>query len=327
MVYFLRALPKIVVKGIAFRLPLERTRHVGVVFDIQRFCLHDGPGLRTTVFLKGCPLACRWCSNPESQRFEPELFFNAARCMRCGGCVEACPRSAILRRADGSIAIDRDRCLVCGACEAVCPMGALVRKGREMTAAEVLREVERDRSFYETSGGGATVSGGEPFGQPDFLHELLAEFKAAGISTAVETSLYAEWRDIAPRLPLLDNLLVDVKHPDSARHEEWTGVGLGQIRRNLEYLLAGHDRVLVRIPVIPGCNTDPASLEGFAELFGDLGVRRVELLPYHVLGEGKYRMLDRGYPGESIQTAEADGAAERLAEFLCGRGVEAEIGG
>ncbi|MCL2001484.1 MAG: glycyl-radical enzyme activating protein, partial [Planctomycetes bacterium] len=144
---------------------------MGVVYDIQRFCLHDGPGLRTTVFLKGCPLSCRWCSNPESQRFAPEMFFNASRCMRCGACAAACQNSAIQRMEDGGMELNRGACIACGACEAVCPMGALVGKGREMTAEEVLREVEKDRSFFETSGGGATVSGGEPFAQPVFLRE------------------------------------------------------------------------------------------------------------------------------------------------------------
>ena len=296
---------------------------MGVIFDIQRFCLHDGPGLRTTVFLKGCPLSCRWCSNPESQRFEPELFHNASRCLHCGACLSVCPNGAI--REDAGIR--RDKCDVCGCCEAVCPMAARVGKGRDMTAAEVVAEVEKDRAFYASSGGGATVSGGEPFGQPDFLFEVLSALKAVGVTTAVESTVHAEWRDIERCLPVIDHFLLDVKHTDSVVHEEWTGVGLGTILRNVRAVLHRHRDVLPRIPVIPGFNTDPDAAEGFADFFAEAGVKRVELLPYHILGEGKYGMLGREYPGGGIQGGDAFTDAERLRDFLRGRGVQAEIGG
>ena len=295
----------------------------GVVFDIQRFCIHDGPGLRTTVFLKGCPLACRWCSNPESQSSAPELFHNADRCMQCGACVTACPSGAI----GNDIHIDRNICLACGGCETVCPMAALVVKGREMSPSDVLAEVEKDRPFYISSGGGATVSGGEPFAQPDFLFSLLSAFKTAGIATAIETSLHAKWDDIDRCLPFLDHLIVDVKHFDSSVHEEWTGRRLDSIRRNIEYLLSRRVAPLFRIPVIPGFNSSHDDAEEFADYFEELGIRKVELLPYHIFGEGKYGMLNRDYPGAAIPTEEAGIAADRLCGILHKRGIEASIGG
>ncbi|MDR1519866.1 MAG: glycyl-radical enzyme activating protein [Planctomycetota bacterium] len=295
----------------------------GQVFDIQRFCIHDGPGIRTTVFLKGCPLSCRWCSNPESQRFGPEMFWNAERCMSCGACVAACPSGAM----GADARIRRDACVACGNCGAVCPMAALVGKGRGMTVAEVMREVERDRAFYASSGGGATVSGGEPFGQPNFLFALLSALRTAGIGTAVESCAHAEWDAIERCLPLLDHLMIDVKHTDTIIHEEWTGVGLERIRVNTERIVARRGDVLFRIPVIPGFNGDADAAEGFADFFEGLEAARVELLPYHGLGEGKYGMLDRDYPGATIPASEAFAVAERLRDVLIGRGIAVEIGG
>ncbi len=299
---------------------------MGWVFDIQRFCLHDGPGLRTTVFLKGCPLRCRWCSNPESQRLKPEMFYNATRCMRCGTCIEACPQALLSRAEDGGVAMRRDACTACGRCADVCPMGALVRKGTDMTVEEIMRTVLKDRDFYTRSGGGLTVSGGEPFAQKDFLYDLLRAAKSANISTAVETSLHADWADIEPCLPLADHVLFDCKHPDTAAHKEWTGVGLEKIMPNIEALSKSHPEAHLRIPVIPGCNTDAEAAEGFARLISNLGLT-VELLPYHVLGEGKYEMLAREYPGAAIRADKGMEEAKILQQRLCERGIDAEVHG
>lgn len=292
---------------------------MGCVFDIQRFCLHDGSGLRTTVFLKGCPLRCRWCSNPESQRLGPELLYNRSRCMGCLSCVPACPKG-LIAAVDGGVHIDRNGCDACGACEAVCPMAALVRKGRVMSAAEVVREVVRDREFYERSAGGVTVSGGEPFLQADFLNDLLLAIKDAGVSTAVETTAHADWRDMERCLPLLDCVLVDVKHADSASHAAWTGVELATILSNVRRLCEIHPDVRIRIPVIPGFNSDETSLGQLATLVEELG-RGVELLSYHVLGEGKYGMLNRRYPGAVIPASDAAEATKRALAFFFGRGI------
>lgn len=298
---------------------------MGRIFDIQRFCLHDGPGLRTAVFFKGCPLRCRWCSNPESQSARKELFHNVQTCLRCGACVQACPRSNLIVGDAGPV-INRHGCVACGACEEICPKAAIIRKGNDVTAEEVLREVEKDRSFHETSGGGVTFSGGEPFLQTGFLLELLTACRTAGINTAVETTAHADFADIEKALPLLDTVLVDVKHTVDAVHAEWTGVGVGLIMDNVRRLARRHARVFVRIPVIPGFNTDADAFAGFAAFLGELALG-AELLPYHVFGEGKYRMLGRAYPGAGISSDDARGETERLRDYLADRGVKADIGG
>jgi pyruvate formate lyase activating enzyme len=300
----------------------------GRVFDIQRFSLHDGGGLRTTVFLKGCPLRCRWCSNPESQLPGNELFHLAGRCMGCGACIAACPLSLITWKGAGreGVSIRRDGCPACGKCVEACPRAALAIKGRRMAVDEVAGIVARDRLFYGVSGGGVTLSGGEPFAQAAFARELLARFAQEGIRTAAETSGLADWTDIEPCLPLLDEIFVDFKHPDSARHAEWTGAGLDTILPNAEKILRLHPRATLRIPVIPGFNADRAAGDGFADFAIRLGAK-VELLPYHAFGEGKYRSLGRAYPGAGIDAGRAGADADRLADFLRERGVQAAATG
>ena len=196
-----------------------------------------------------------------------------------------------------------------------------------MTAAEVLAEVMKDADVYKSSGGGVTISGGEPFSQADFLRELLTGFKAAGIHTAVETSAAGRQEDIERCLPLVSMLLCDVKHTDAALLEEWTGAKWGSIRKNIAAIVSGHPHVLLRIPVIPGFNTDEKSFRGFAAFFREMGITRVELLPYHFLGEGKYEMLGRPYPGAAIDGAQAHAGSLRLAAYLESQGIRAEISG
>lgn len=297
---------------------------MGRVFDIQRFCLHDGPGLRTTVFLKGCPLRCRWCSNPESQLPGPELFYNRSRCMKCFSCVAACPGGLISHDGDDGVAIRRGECDACGACEDVCPMGAVVRKGSEMTVDDIVRQVARDAEFYSGSGGGVTFSGGEPFAQPAFLREALAAVRAEGISTAVETTAYVEWDVLESCLPLLDHVLVDVKHADAAKHREWTGVNPDRIHRNIRRLLQTHSGTRLRIPVIPGFNDDTESLDGLADFVAGVG-GGVELLPYHALGEGKYAMLDRPYLCDPALASEGPAAATKMLAHFRARDLDAII--
>lgn len=263
----------------------------GLVFDIQRYSLHDGPGLRTTVFLKGCPLRCPWCANPESQQMQPELAFSASNCIDCGQFAEPCRACfASASNAAGGATTLADRV-------AICPTGALHWIGELRTAGDVIAEVLRDAPFYGTEGG-LTLTGGEATMQPAFAEALLRLAKAAGIATALETAGHTQWPVFARLWPLLDVILYDLKHVNGALHRQVTGIGNELILANLRQLAAHHAPLIVRIPLIPGFNADPASLHALATFIAELGaaVQRVDLLPYHTLGKAKYRALGRPYP-------------------------------
>lgn len=267
----------------------------GRIFDIQRFSLHDGPGIRTTVFFKGCNLRCYWCHNPESKSPKSELQQYPAKCIGCGICVEHCSYGA-LSRVDGKIMIDRALCTGCNDCMNACCAGALVLAGRETTAAEVMDTVWRDKAFYDKSGGGVTLSGGEPMLQHDFLMELLALCQIKGISAAVETAGHVPWACFEDVLDKTGLFLYDIKHTDDRAHRRGTGVGIDLIQQNLEALLRCRGRVWVRIPVIPGYNADIVSMRGIADRLACLqGIEKVELLPFHRLGTGKSESLGREY--------------------------------
>jgi pyruvate formate lyase activating enzyme len=279
----------------------------GRVFDVQRFSLHDGPGIRTVVFLKGCPLRCAWCANPESQQPGPQIAWFENLCSGCGRCVEACPSGAV-QMDHGRVRTDRRLCTACGACAAVCSRGARRLIGREVTADELMAEVRRDAPFFRRSGGGVTFSGGEPLTQPQFLLACLGRSRRWGYHTAVETSGQARWEDIAAAAELTDLFLYDLKHLDPARHARLTGAGNDLILENLERLLATGAQVTVRVPVIPGANDDLENLEALAAFAaGHPRLLRIELLPGHALGTHKYEALDLAPP------ASASPEAERLA--------------
>lgn len=264
----------------------------GFVFDIQRFSVHDGPGIRTLVFFKGCPLACTWCSNPESQRSTPELLFDTSKCLACGGCVETCPHGA--SRASGAGAqYDRERCAACGACADVCPAEARTVAGRRVTAEEVVAEVLRDAPFFANSGGGVTLGGGEPLAQADFAREILTQCRARGIHTAIETCGYVAWHAFEAILPLTDLFFYDLKHLDAEAHSAQTGGDVARILSNLARLASAGRSVTVRVPVVPGFNDTPENIGAIAEHVVRLGIRDLHLLPYHRLGESKYRLLGR----------------------------------
>lgn len=263
----------------------------GIVFDIQRYSLHDGPGLRTNVFLKGCPLRCQWCANPESQQTRPELVFSAHNCIECGQFAEPCHTCfAAASSAQQNAAALADRVTVC-------PTGALHRIGETRTAGDVIAEVLRDVPFYGEDGG-LTLTGGEATMQPDFAEALLQLAKAAGIATALETAGHTQWPVLARLLPLLDLILYDLKHVNGDLHRQYTGLDNALILANLRQLAAHHAPLIVRIPLIPGFNADTDSLHAMAEFIRELGraVQRVDLLPYHTLGKAKYRALGRPYP-------------------------------
>lgn len=266
----------------------------GTIFDIKRYALHDGPGIRTTVFFKGCPLACWWCHNPESQARYAELLFRASRCTRCGACVEVCPQEGI--RVAEPFTMDRERCTRCGRCAEVCFSGARELVGREITVAALLREIERDTPFHDASGGGVTFSGGEPLLQPEFLAAALRACREREIHTAVDTCGYASWAAFEALLPDTRLFLYDLKVMDEARHRRFTGVSNAPILRNLRALSAHGAQVIVRVPLIPGVNDAAADLQALGMFLAALPqVPSVELLGYHDIAGAKYDALDKRY--------------------------------
>jgi len=270
----------------------------GFIFNIERFTLHDGPGIRTTVFLKGCPLKCAWCCNPESQFPFPQLAFFKEKCTACGACIPLCPCGAILSTGvQKPVQVDFSSCDGCGKCVPVCIPQALVIMGEEKTAAEIAAEVARDKPFYSRSGGGVTLSGGEPLAQPQFSAEILRLCSQAGIHTAIQTCGYAERGDIDQLLPFLNLVIFDLKLLDSAAHQTWIGKPNQLILENLKYLDSKKKEIVLQIPLIPGVNDSDENLAGCFELARSLkSVQGVSLLSYHTLGVGKYARIGRIYP-------------------------------
>ena len=298
----------------------------GRIFNIQRFSLHDGPGIRTTVFLKGCTLRCRWCHNPESLSPEKELVFVAEKCIGCGACFEACPTGA-LRLDEGKRRYDQALCRLCGRCAEACFAEALDLEGRDVAVEEVVAEVLRDRVFYETSGGGVTLSGGEPLEQADFAAELLARCQAEGIHTCLDTAANVPWDAFEKTLPHTSLVLLDLKLMDSERHREACGAGNELILENARRLGAGPVPLVVRVPIIPGQTDDEANLAAVADFVGGLErLERVELLPYHRFAEAKYRRLGLGYALEGTQPPSRQQLAA-LARLFSRRGIPVSHGG
>jgi pyruvate formate lyase activating enzyme len=299
----------------------------GWVFNIQRFSVHDGPGIRTTVFLKGCPLRCLWCDNPESQCFEPQVVFWEDRCIHCGACVAVCPESAVVLGADGRKRIQVERCTVCGSCVDECYAGALEQVGRLMTAGQVLAEVEADQPFYDQSGGGMTLSGGEPTAQPEFAAALLQGARARGIRTAIETCGQTSWPVWQMLLPYLDLILYDLKEVDPERHRRFTEVSNDQILDNIKRLARSGKPVIVRRPVIPGYNDTLESIHDLARFVRGLEtVQEIDLLPYHRLGQSKYERLGQEYAlGDEPSMKEQD--VSGLRDVLLSYGFQVKIGG
>jgi pyruvate formate lyase activating enzyme len=269
----------------------------GVVFNIQSYSIHDGPGIRTVVFFKGCPLSCLWCSNPESQDARPELGIYGSLCRRCGRCVEACPKGAISPAPGGEPVTDRSRCVLCGACEKACPHRVRKVYGREVSAADLLAEIEKDTPFYVRSGGGVTFSGGEPTLQYELLVDLLRACRARYIHTALETCGFlrddAKFDDL---LALVDLVLYDIKCIDDEKHRRFTGVSNETILRNARRIASSGGKMIVRVPLVPGFNDTREDIEAIGGFVLSLiSVREVNLLPYHQLGASKYGMLGREY--------------------------------
>lgn len=281
---------------------LEDSQQRGMVFNIQKYSVHDGPGIRTIVFLKGCALSCRWCSNPESQKREPELAFNAGRCLgvsKCGHCIVACPHGSITLGDDDKLNIDRSRCAECDLpCAAACPAQGLLVYGKERTVDDVLNVVEQDMAFYARSGGGLTLSGGEPLLQGEFAVALLREARTRRIKTAVETCGMVSPETIREAAPYLNYVLFDIKHMDSAVHEAQTGLPNRRILENFRILAEEFPAlpILARTPVIPGFNDSEEAIAAIARFLKPFERVEYEMLPYHRLGTQKYQFLDRPVP-------------------------------
>lgn len=278
----------------------------GIVSDIQRCSFHDGPGIRTTVFLKGCNLRCAWCHNPECLRPGPELQLLAEKCIACGTCLTICPHGAHVVE-NGRRRFRRELCTACGACAQSCCSGALVLVGREMNAEDVSAEVLEDRPFYENSGGGVTLSGGEPLCQREFAADVLALAKSEGIHTAIETNCAWPWEQAGDVLSVTDLAMVDIKMMDGSRHAEWTGASNEQVLANTRRLSEKPQRLIVRTPVVPGVNDTPEEIAAVAEFIRDFpNLEYYELLPYHPLGTSKYHSLAMDYALEGLKGPQPD---------------------
>ncbi len=268
----------------------------GIVFDIKKFSLHDGPGIRTTIFLKGCPLSCQWCHNPESRSLKPERFYWENRCVRCGVCVEVCEQGAVTME-NNQVVTDPDKCQLCGDCVEACYSEARQIVGSEMTVEAVMAEIERDRPFYEESNGGVTFSGGEPLNQADFLEEVLDHCRDLGIHTALDTCGYAPWETIDRLRARIDLFLYDLKLMDGDRHREFTRQGNDLILDNLRKLSEMGHAIHLRVPLIPEITDTDEQLQRLAGYAASLpNLERVDILPFHALATDKYQRLGLQHP-------------------------------
>jgi pyruvate formate lyase activating enzyme len=268
----------------------------GIVFSIERYALQDGPGIRTLVFLKGCPLTCRWCANPESQSITPEILSFQNRCASCGRCIEICPQGAIRVDDEFGLITDPDRCTLCGLCVEACYYAAREMSGQEMEVREVLDIIERDKMFYDATGGGVTISGGEPLLQTGFVRALTRECRELGIHTAIETTLFSDKEAVNRILEFIDLVFVDVKHIDSQAHESFTGVSNERILGNIEMIDTLGKKFIIRVPFIPGFNDDDETQKQIYHWASKLkNLKWIEILPYHRLGMTKYLGLGRVY--------------------------------
>lgn len=295
---------------------------MGMIFDIKHYAIHDGPGIRTTVFLKGCPLNCPWCHNPESKKQQPELMWTPTKCLSCQSCVESCPEDALIL--NGGLYLDEVFCSVCGKCAEACYPEALKLVGQNMTVSEVIAEIEKDYVFHEESNGGVTFSGGEPLYQPKFINELLAECKKKNIHTALDTCGYADPRLLLDIIGFVDLWLYDIKHMDSKKHKETIGVSNQLILENLRMLKG--ENVIIRLPLIPGFNDDLLNIKATGCFLQKNNFKNICILPYHSGGIAKQERLITTDIQLIIEPPN-DNIVKQVAELLEEYGLNVKIGG
>ncbi len=299
----------------------------GIVFDIKRYAIHDGPGIRTTVFLKGCPLRCQWCQNPEGLELEPEVFWRENRCEEdCSACVTTCPTHAVSM--DGTrIVVDKEKCDLCRSCEDACVYDALEIIGREVSVEEIMEEIEKDRVFFDESGGGVTFSGGEPLLQVDFLESLIEEVKKSNIHVTLDTSGYVPFEDLERVSDRVDLFLYDLKIMDDEKHKKYTRVSNKIILENLQKLSDKEKAINIRIPLVSGVNDDNQSIQMFAEHLRDLkNIKNISLLAYHTGGCEKYRRLQKEEPLRAFNPPSKE-RIEEAKNILKDSGFSVRIGG
>ncbi|WP_255371023.1 glycyl-radical enzyme activating protein [Anaerosalibacter sp. Marseille-P3206] len=297
----------------------------GYIFNIQRFSIHDGPGIRTTVFLKGCPLKCWWCHNPEGQFLDRELLVFKNRCIGCGNCVKVCEREALSIK-DGKVVLDREKCNLCGKCVENCTTRGLEFAGKLVTDEWLFKEVKKDIIFFDQSGGGVTISGGEPLMQFEFLLSMVKLLNKEGIHVTVDTSGYGEWDKFKQLVEYVDLFLYDIKLIDDEKHKKYMGVSNEIILKNMQKLVNEKTKIAPRIPLIPGVNDDIEDIKQFAEFLASLGFREVNILPYHDFGREKYIRTGKEYKIQEKLILSEDKKTIVAEQFLK-KGINIILGG
>ena len=303
---------------------MANRRSTGLISDIQRYSIHDGPGVRTLVFFKGCPLNCWWCSNPECQPYSLSLLQSKTDCIQCRKCIQICPKNAIRWEDEKGIVIDRQNCDLCGQCAERCYAGGLKLSGRRYTEQSLLAEIVKDEAFYRMSGGGVTFSGGEPLFQFEFLKSMIRLCREKGLHTAIETSGYSTGDNAHEIFELVDLVLIDLKHLNNEKHKKMTGVSNTPILENWRWLRKKKE-VIGRIPVIPGFNDSKEEMTAMAEFLTHSSCREIHLLPYHRYGEGKYCSLGITYKMNGSLLLK-DSKINELSEIFVSRNLKVQIG-